>query len=84
MRFSKKATKRYVKDNALKFWSKERKKNISNLADELAGDDWHIKNRSSFMFFERFPLHAIALLDQSYNICEILPQQSSQGILKSK
>jgi hypothetical protein len=50
-----------------------KEKYISNLADELAGDDWQSKNRSSFMFFERFPLHAIAFLDQSYNICEILP-----------
>ncbi|KAK2448543.1 hypothetical protein QL285_007800 [Trifolium repens] len=55
----------------LHFRSKEKKE--INLADELAGDDWHIKSRSSLMFFESWPLHAIAFLVQSYNICEALP-----------
>jgi hypothetical protein len=62
----------------LNFRSREKKEiyiyiHIYNLADELAGDDWHIKSRSSFMFFESCPLHAIAFLVQSYNICETLP-----------
>ena len=48
-----------------------------NLAEELVGDDWHIKNRSSLMFFERCPLHAIASLAQFYNINQILPHHKS-------
>jgi len=52
------------------FSPKKGKISVYNLAGELGGDDWHIKNRSSFMFFERCPLHAIASPDQSYNICE--------------
>jgi len=41
---------------------------VYNLADALADDDWHIKNRSSFMFLESCPLHAIASLDQGNNL----------------
>jgi len=60
------------------FSPKKGKISVYNLMGELAGDDWHIKNRSSFMFFKRFPLHAIASLDQSYNICEILPHHKTE------
>lgn len=63
----------------LNFSPKKGKTFVYNLADELAGDDWHIKNRSSLIFFERCPLHAIASLAQSYNNCEILLHHEGGG-----
>lgn len=42
-----------------------------NLVDELAGDVWHSRIRSSFIFRDRWPLHAIATL--SLSLCLPLP-----------